>query len=61
MPRLDTLTFHEKLGSMLDKSHRLGKLVLVVGQALDLESTELEVAGRAARLCKADLATQLVV
>jgi glycyl-tRNA synthetase len=46
---------------MLDKSKRLGRLVPVVGQALDLESHELEVASRAARLCKADLATQLVV
>jgi glycyl-tRNA synthetase len=61
LPRLDTLTFQEQLGSMLDKSKRLEKLVLVVGQALGLDDAELSVAQRAAHLCKADLATQLVV
>jgi glycyl-tRNA synthetase len=61
LPRLDTLTFQEALGSMLDKSKRLEKLVAVVGQALGLDSDEQAVAQRAAHLCKADLATQLVV
>jgi glycyl-tRNA synthetase len=61
LPRLDTLTFQEKLGSMLDKSKRLEKLAPVVGQALDLDDTEQAVAHRAAHLCKADLASQLVV
>ncbi|MFL7808150.1 MAG: glycine--tRNA ligase subunit beta, partial [Anaerolineae bacterium] len=61
LPRLDTLTFHEQLGSMLDKSKRLETLVLAVGRALDLDAEEQAVAGRAAHLCKADLATQLVV
>jgi glycyl-tRNA synthetase len=61
LPRLDTLTFQERLGSMLDKSKRLEKLVIVVGQALGLDGAELAVAQRAAHLCKADLVTQLVV
>jgi glycyl-tRNA synthetase len=61
LPRLDTLTFQEQLGSMLDKSKRLEKLVTVVGQALDLDEAELAVAQRAAHLCKADLVTQLVI
>jgi glycyl-tRNA synthetase len=61
LPRLDTLTFQEQLGSMLDKSKRLEKLVAAVGRALDLDETEQEVASRAAHLCKADLATQLVI
>jgi glycyl-tRNA synthetase len=61
LPRLDTLTFQEQLGSMLDKSKRLEKLVATVGQALDLDDAEQTVAGRAAHLCKADLATQLVI
>jgi len=61
LPRLDTLTFQEKLGSMLDKSKRLETLVAAVGRALELDGEELAVAGRAAHLCKADLATQLVV
>ena len=61
LPRLDTLTFQEQLGSMLDKSKRLEKLVPAVGAALELNAAEQEVAGRAAHLCKADLATQLVI
>jgi glycyl-tRNA synthetase len=61
LPRLDTLTFQERLGSMLDKSKRLEKLVLAMGSALDLEPDEQAVASRAAHLCKADLATQLVI
>jgi glycyl-tRNA synthetase len=59
LPRLDTLTFQESLGSMLDKSKRLERLVPLVGQALD--GADETVAVRAAHLCKADLATQLVV
>jgi glycyl-tRNA synthetase len=61
LPRLGTLTFQEQLGSMLDKSRRLEQLVTVVGKELDLEDAELAVAKRAAHLCKADLATQLVI
>ncbi len=40
LPRLDTLTFQEQLGSMLDKSKRLEKLVPSVGQALGLDDAE---------------------
>ncbi len=61
LPRLDTLTFQEQLGSMLDKSKRLEKLVLAVGRGLDLDDASLETVARAAHLTKADLATQLVV
>jgi glycyl-tRNA synthetase len=61
LPRLDTLTFQEQLGSMLDKSRRLERFVLALGRALDLDEAELAIASRAAHLCKADLATQLVV
>jgi len=61
LPRLDTLTFQEQLGSMLDKSRRLEKLVPVIGRALGLDGAERAVAGRAAHLCKADLVTQLVI
>ena len=61
LPRLDTLTFQEKLGSMLDKSKRMEELVLDVGRALRLDTGEQASAQRAAHLCKADLATQVVV
>jgi glycyl-tRNA synthetase len=61
LPRLDTLTFQEQLGSMLDKSKRLEKLVAVVGQVMGLDAAQQAQAVRAAHLCKADLATQLVI
>lgn len=61
LPRLNTLTFQERLGSMLDKSKRLAALVPAVGRALDLDEEEMAIAIRAAQLAKADLATQLVV
>jgi len=61
LPRLDTLTFQEKLGSMLDKTRRLEQLVPRLGQMLGLAEAEMSTAIRAARLCKADLATQMVV
>ncbi len=60
-PRLATLTFQEKLGSMLDKVHRLEQLAPAVGQMLGLDDAEMATVARAAALCKSDLATQMVV
>ncbi|MFC1974859.1 glycine--tRNA ligase subunit beta, partial [Chloroflexota bacterium] len=61
LPRLDTLTFQEQLGSMLDKSKRLETLAPQIGERLQLAAVEMETVGRAAHLCKADLATNMVV
>ncbi|MDX1524177.1 MAG: glycine--tRNA ligase subunit beta, partial [Anaerolineae bacterium] len=61
LPRLDTLTFQEQLGSMLDKSKRLVKLVAGIGATVQLTAAELETVKRAAHLAKADLATNMVV
>jgi glycyl-tRNA synthetase len=61
LPRLATLTFQEQLGSMLDKTHRLEQLVIHLARMLDLSDEETEIARRAAHLCKADLATRMVV
>lgn len=61
LPKLDTLSFETQLGSMLDKSKRLESLVAVVGQMLALDEAEASQAVRAAALCKADLATSMVV
>ena len=60
-PRLATLTFQVKLGSMLDKVHRVEQLVPALGAALHLDPAELGTAKRAAGLYKSDLATQMVV
>ncbi|GAB4423614.1 MAG: glycine--tRNA ligase [Anaerolineae bacterium] len=61
LPRLDTLTFQEDLGSMLDKSKRLETLAAQIGAGLGFSAAELETVTRAAHLCKADLATNMVV
>jgi glycyl-tRNA synthetase len=61
LPRLGTLTFQEQLGSMLDKTHRIEKLVTELAEAVGLGDEGIKIARRAARLCKADLATQMVV
>jgi len=59
-PKLSTLTFHTKLGSMLDKSERIEKLVNDLIPILGLERDEAIFARRAAHLMKADLVTQMV-
>ena len=61
LPRLDTLTFQEKLGSVGDKVRRLEKLIRPIGEMLDLSPDEATTAVRAVHLAKADLATQMVV
>ncbi len=61
LPRLDTLTFQEKLGSVGDKVRRLEQLIRPIGEMLDLPADEMDVAVRAVHLAKADLVTQMVV
>ncbi len=61
LPRLGTLTFQVKLGSMLDKAKRIEALTPTIGSMLGLKESDLKFAQRAAHLSKADLATQLVV
>ncbi len=60
-PKLSTLTFHTKLGSMLDKSDRILKLGAEVGAMLGFKGVdEIKPLGRAVYLAKADLVTQMV-
>jgi glycyl-tRNA synthetase len=61
LPRLKTLTFQVKLGSMLDKVQRLRAMVDRLAPILGLNEAQTEVARRAAELSKADLATYMVV
>ena len=61
LPRLATLTFQVKLGSMLDKTHRIEKLVDDLIPWVGLDEEEAAAARRVAVLCKADLATKMVV
>jgi glycyl-tRNA synthetase len=61
VPRLATLTFQTKLGSMLDKTERVTRLVKELADFLGLKGDERKAALRAAALCKADLASHMVV
>jgi glycyl-tRNA synthetase len=60
-PRLATLIFQKKLGSMLDKSDRMVKLADVLAPVLGLTETERLDASRATFLSKTDLVTRMVV
>jgi len=60
-PRLGTLMFQKKLGSMLDKNERIEKLTEALVPMLGLEADEAVFARRAAHLLKADLVSKMVV
>jgi glycyl-tRNA synthetase len=61
LPRLGTQTFQVKLGSMLDKTQRVTRLTELLTAQIGLSTQERSDARRAAELCKADLATKMVV
>jgi glycyl-tRNA synthetase len=61
LPGLSRLTFQTQLGSMLDKTERVERLVGLLAPDLGLNATEEATARRAAHLCKADLMTEMVV
>ena len=60
LPRLGTLTFQIKLGSMLDKTRRIEQLVYDLQSFVELDKEEAATAMRAAHLCKADLVSGVV-
>lgn len=60
LPRLETIVFQEKLGTIRQKVDRIGTLAdYLVGQ-MGLSGDEAAAARRAALLCKADLVTHMV-
>jgi glycyl-tRNA synthetase beta chain len=59
--RLGTLLFHKKLGTYKEKSERIEKLAeWIAAEALGADAATAKLAGQAARLAKADLATDMV-
>jgi glycyl-tRNA synthetase beta chain len=59
--RLGTLLFHKKLGSYRDKAERIGRLAQwIAREALGADTATAAHASAAARLAKADLATDMV-
>jgi glycyl-tRNA synthetase len=61
LPRLATLVFQTKLGSMLDKTGRIEELVKDLSVMIPLQADDAETLRRAAHLCKADLVTHMVI
>uniref|UniRef100_Q31IS2 Glycine--tRNA ligase beta subunit n=1 Tax=Hydrogenovibrio crunogenus (strain DSM 25203 / XCL-2) TaxID=317025 RepID=Q31IS2_HYDCU len=57
LPRLKTVVFQQKLGTLYDKVERLETLVVKIGRPLGEDAQVLE---RAARLSKCDLMTEMV-
>ncbi len=60
LPRLETLSFHQKLGSYADKTARIERLAAWIATEIFERPGEAAAAARAARLAKADLATDMV-
>lgn len=57
LPRLANVVYHNKLGSQLERVQRLEKLS---GKIAQLIKTDIAYAERVARICKADLLTEMV-
>ncbi|WP_306027139.1 glycine--tRNA ligase subunit beta [Stappia sp. MMSF_3263] len=57
LPKLDSVVFHEKLGT---QGARVNRLEALAREIAPLVGADAEKAGRAARLAKADLPTQMV-
>lgn len=59
--KLEGLVFHEKLGTMKEKSDRLVSLTRQIGNRISCGEETMDHACRAAELAKADLVTNMVV
>jgi glycyl-tRNA synthetase beta chain len=57
LPKFDQIVFHEKLGT---QAERIARIVELAGQIAPVVGADAAKAERAARLCKADLLTEVV-
>jgi glycyl-tRNA synthetase beta chain len=60
LPKLETVTFQDELGSMRQKVGRIEKTASRIAEQLAVSQTQWDDIIRAAALCKADLVTQMV-
>ena len=60
LPKLEMVTFEERLGSMRQKVDRIVGVAGAIATQLNLDATQTDLVNRAALLCKADLVTQMV-
>ncbi|MGI6678328.1 MAG: glycine--tRNA ligase subunit beta [Dehalobacterium sp.] len=58
--KLETIVFHEKLGTLANKVKRIEKLAHFIGTQLGFSPEELQATSRAAFLAKADLVSNVV-
>lgn len=58
--KLERITFHEKLGTVADKVDRVAKLARWLVEEGIVKGADADQAEQAARLCKADLVTEMV-
>jgi glycyl-tRNA synthetase beta chain len=57
LPKFEHIVFHEKIGT---QAERIARIVALAGHLAPLVSADVAKAERAAQLCKADLATEVV-
>ncbi|MGL5440488.1 MAG: glycine--tRNA ligase subunit beta [Filifactoraceae bacterium] len=55
--KLSTITFQQKLGTILDKTHRIKNMAMKLSDKMNYDKTYIS---RAAELCKVDLTTMMV-
>ncbi|MDZ8079015.1 MAG: glycine--tRNA ligase subunit beta [Nostoc sp. DcaGUA01] len=60
LPKLETVTFQEELGSLRLKVDRVVKIAEQIANQLELAANQTQKIQRAALLCKADLVSQMV-
>ncbi|MEC0243029.1 glycine--tRNA ligase subunit beta [Paenibacillus dokdonensis] len=60
LSKLESVVFHEELGTVGDKVRRIRKIADRLGEALQISGTDQESVSRAADICKFDLVTQMV-
>lgn len=60
LKRLETIVFHEELGTIGDKVRRIEALATRIAQIINVEQEQLPTVQRAAQICKFDLVSQMV-
>ncbi|MET3543661.1 glycyl-tRNA synthetase beta chain [Paenibacillus favisporus] len=60
LSKLESIVFHEEIGTVGDKVRRIRRIADQVGEALQISGTDSESVSRAADICKFDLVTQMV-
>lgn len=60
LTKLETIVYHEEIGTIAEKSNRVHRLTNELTALLDFNEEDKKVADRAAKICKFDLVTNMV-